>query len=86
MPIRIDEILYDPRNESVPNLGEAAQLLAALPEEIRTPKHVGLKRWDGRPPRCLRVALTQLLSQDNLFVRRQLNDALVLNIALFIAH
>ena len=48
MSNRIDEVLLDSGNESVPNLGEAAKLLAALPEEISPPKPVGLERWHGR--------------------------------------
>ncbi len=35
MPNRIDEVLLDPGNESVPNPGEAAKLFTALPEEIK---------------------------------------------------
>ena len=48
MPNRIDEVLLDSGNESVPNPGEAAKLLAALPEEISPPKPVGLERWHRR--------------------------------------
>jgi hypothetical protein len=48
MPNRIDEVLLDPGDKSVPDPGEAAELFAALPEEISPPKHVGLERWHGR--------------------------------------
>ena len=47
MRIRIDEILLDPGNESVPNPGEAAKLFTALPEEISSPEHLGLKGSHG---------------------------------------
>lgn len=48
MPNRIDEVLLDSGDKSVPNPGEAAKLFAALSEEISPPKHVGLERWHGR--------------------------------------
>ena len=40
MPDRIDEVLPDPGNESVPNPRETAKLSTALPEEIGSPKPV----------------------------------------------
>ena len=48
MPNRIDEVLLDSGDKSVPNPGEATKLFAALSEEISPPKHVGLERWHGR--------------------------------------
>src|SRR5574337_737012 len=48
IPTRIDEVLLDPRDKSVPDSGEAAKLFAALPQEISPPKHVRLDRWLGR--------------------------------------
>ena len=48
MPNRIDEVLLDPGNESVPNPGKAAKLFAALPEEISSPEQIWLEGWHGR--------------------------------------
>ena len=69
MPNRVDEVLHDPGNESVPNPGEAAQLFAALPKEIGSPEHVGLRDGTAPPDVCLGGALAnnELLSQDAHF-------------------
>jgi hypothetical protein len=95
MPNRIDEVLLDPRDKSVPDPGEAAKLFAALPEEINPPKHVRLERWHSR--RAIRPADSsmwhgasdvvpqsssqklKLLFQDTRFVRQR-NDNYFTNV------